>query len=120
MIIQILVRFWLWHRDREFISICFVEIGAWYALSAIFAVSLLRNSCGTIAFCCSAILTVAFLVTGFYLGYWATGSGFGAHLIATSRLLARLVIEMFVYATCVVGTLWLLKKIRCQRFLAGI
>lgn len=98
----------------------FIEIGAWYVLSAIFAVSQLRAWNGNIFFICASVLTIGFLFMGFYLGHWVTGNGFNAHLIEPLWLLVRVFVEMLVYAVCVMGIAWINGKVYCHRFLAGI
>jgi len=101
------------------LALC-VEIGAWYALSAMFAVSLLRYNNGYICFISSSVLVAVFLIVGFYLGYWVTGSGFSAHLIDLLVLLARVFVEMLVYAVCLMGIAWINRKVYEHRFLSAI
>lgn len=98
----------------------FVEIAGWYVLSACFAVSLLRLHCGRISFFISSALTVLFLIIGFYLGHWVTGAGFNAHLLGVGRLLSRALVEMAFYASCVVVTVGIMRKVRAHHFLAGL
>ena len=102
-------------------TVLFLEIGCWYVVSAVFVVSLLRRGIDSgLMVLWAAVLNVGLLIIGFYVGHWATGAEFNAHMLGTSQLLIRLFIEMLAYLICVIGAFVVIWKIHCLRFLSGL
>ena len=100
--------------------VIFLEMGGWYVLSACFAISLLRRGIhGSVVFMVSAVLSLLFLILGFYLGHWLTGSEFNAHMMGATALTVRALIELLVYSICMMGAIWAIRKIHRRCLVAG-